>query len=122
MLLTADSEIAVGLELLVGVGLGLIAMGFIDYLYYRWYSKRFVLEAAGLKEIGRKHQEEANALRQELAETRQNLALAEMSPGSKIDPLFATTMPRTQSVTTGSPEFEAVKSRIGEIMSQNIVL
>lgn len=44
------------------------------------------------------------------------------APKPAIEPLFAHSMPQTQVVTTGSPEFEAVKTRIGEVMAQNVVL
>jgi len=89
-------------------------MGFVDYFVFR--SRVASLRRANEALISR--------LESATAPTRIDPVPTQPAPRPvpAVEPLFANSMPQTQVVTTGSPEFEAVKTRIGEVMAQNVVL
>lgn len=117
----ANVEAPVGhFELFLGIFLGGVVVGGYDLYLRLRESKRLMTELGRAKDAARRHEEEAVRASRELADARDALAKARAESGAHS--VFGHTMPSTIPVQAYPHEFEAVRSRIGEVMSQNILL
>lgn len=115
-------------SLVVGIAIGALGLLAIDFLFYRKIFTNLFSDSHRLKDQLTASSAEIAKLKSELNKQTEiaakSLAAQSTQPVAPVPVVdsFANSMPNPVPVVEGSPEFAALKTRIGEVIANNVLL